>query len=202
MLYELQQYLPKILTVAALIALILAARWFLAQYLPLRRLHADCKKLAASRGGTAEVLRRPLARVFTQPAGPDMRLRFGDVTVDVQMYPLKPKTSVRFMDENSLVLTQIRRPIGLFSGNRGLSARTAVMGASGFDGGTIVKRQPLDFPASENVLRLLLFTAEPSEILWYDDARKNNHVIGDGELAFGCHVAGSGFLRCWMARND
>ena len=200
MLYELQAILPKLIPVAALIVLILAAKWFFTRYIPLRRLHADTKKLAAAHGGTAEVLRRPISRVFAKPSGADMRLRFGDTTVDVQMYPLKPKTSVRFANENALILTQTRRAIGLYS-NRGLSAKTHVMGASGIDAGTIVKRRPLDFADNNGALRLLLFTAEPSEILWYDEAKKNNRVIGDGEIAFGIHVAGSGFLRRWMARN-
>jgi len=202
MLYELQAILPKLIPIAALIVLILAAKWFFTRYIPLRRLHADTKKLAAAHGGTAEVLRRPISRVFAKPSGADMRLLFGDTTVDVQMYPLKPKTSVRFLDENTLELTQIQRAIGLVFHNKGLTPRGyAVMGAKGYDGDIIKKRQSLVFPASDNVLRLLLFTAEPSEILWYDEAKKNNRVIGDGEIAFGIHVAGSGFLRRWMARN-
>ena len=199
MLYELQAILPKLIPIAALIVLILAAKWFLTRYIPLRRLHADTKKLAAAHGGTAEVLRRPISRVFAKPSGADMRLLFGDTTVDVQMYPLKPKTSVRFLDRNTLMLTRYRRAIGI-QGNKGWSPSYHVMGAKGFDQDSIIKKLPLSFDTSSDI-RLLLFTAEPSEILWYDEAKKNNRVIGDGEIAFGIHVAGSGFLRRWMARN-
>ena len=200
MLYELQAILPKLIPIAALIVLILAAKWFFTRYIPLRRLHADAKKLAASHGGTAEVLRQPLTRVFAKPSGTDLRLHFSTETVDVQLYPLKPKTSVWFRDEKTLVLTQTRRAIGLYT-NRGLSANTAVMGASGIDAGTIVRRYLLDFPTADNARRLLLFTADPSEILWHDAAKQNNRVIGDGETAFGMHVAGCSFLRKWMTRN-
>ena len=60
----------------------------------------------------------------------------------------------------------------------------------------------IQFTHSEDSIDLILFTEDTAQIRIFNDAKKNDDVIGNGEQAFGYYVGDRSFLKKWIERNN
>ena len=163
----------------------------------------DCRRLSKIHNG--EIIKKHLIfpLVFIPRKGADILMNFSSgKSVAVKLICLKPKTTVRFTDDNTVEYIRYRRAIGLQGNNKGLTPSYRVMGAQGIEVEPLIKKRKIVFSETEDVTKLLFFTNEPSDIFVYDDAVKNYRIIGEGENAFGYIVCGYKFIKKWMERNN
>ncbi len=173
------------------------------RYIRLLRMFSDCRQLAKIHNG--EIIKKHLifTLVFIPRKGADILMKFSsEKSVAVKLICLKPKTTVRFTDDNTMEYIRYRRAIGLQGENKGLTPSYRVMGAKGIDAEPLIRKRKIVFWEPENVKKLLFFTNEPSDILVYDGIVKNYRIIGEGESAFSYIVCGYRFIKKWMKRNN
>lgn len=172
------------------------------RYIKILNLFASCRKLAKLYNGKIEKLHPLFLRIILNFKEPDIRIAFNDKELFVMFVRIKSKTSIRFTDINNIEKIRYRKSIVPYSHNKGLSSGSVVTFNQGSEVTAKSSKFNFEFNCNDSAIKLILFTENVSEIRVYDDVRKNDDIIGDGEVAYAYHVGGRDFLKKWIERNS
>lgn len=186
----------------ALIAAIVVLAILIARYIKLLSLMKYCRKLAKAYDADLKKSHPLFLKTILNFKKADVKMHFDDKELQVKFLRIKPKTAVRFVSENIIEKIRYKKAVVPSSNNKGLTPSYVVNYSQGSE--VVEKRSKMKFNFSQQgeVLKLILFTADPSEIRVFDASRNNDKIIGDGELAYGYYVGGHNFLRRWLSRNN
>lgn len=172
------------------------------RYIKLLYLLKYCRKLAKIYNGELTKTHPLLLKTIFNFKNADVRITFGDKELQVMFLRIKSKTAVRFVSKNTIEKIRYKKAIVPGGSNKGLTPSYVVNYSQGSE--VVEKRAKIkfDFNAHGEVLKLILFTADPSEIRFFDTSKNNDKIIGDGEIAYDYYVGGRSFLKKWIERNN
>ena len=178
--------------------------YILTRYVKLLYLFRYCRKLAKLYNGNLEKTRPLFLRIFFNFKEADIKISFADKELYVMFIRIKPKTTIRFMDANTIERIRYRKAIVPSSNSKGLTPGSGY--AIGYGQGSEVTSKSsittFNFNYNSDALGLILFTENPSEMLIFDSSRNNYNVIGDGEMAYSRYIGGRSFIKKWIERNS
>ena len=178
--------------------------YILTRYVKLLYLFRYCRKLAKLHNGNLEKTHPLFLRIFFNFKEPDVRIRFEDRELYIMFIRIKPKTTIRFMDANTIERIRYRKAIVPSSNSKGLAPGSgyAVVYGQGSEVTSKSSITTVNFNYNSGALGLILFTEDPSEMWVYDRSCRNYNIIGDGEMAYSRYVGGSSFIKKWIERNN
>lgn len=189
--------------IVEIIVVIVAVLLFLIikRYIKLLYLLSYCRKLAKIYNGEVKKLHPLLLKTILNFKNADVKITFGDKELYVMFVRIKNKTVVRFVSENTIEKIRYKKAIVPSSQNKGLTPSYVVTYGQGSEVSEKRSQMRFDFDQQEESIKLILFTADPSEIRVFDTSKNNDKIIGDGEVAYGYYIGGRSFLKKWIERN-
>lgn len=174
------------------------------RYIKILMLFGQCRKLAKLYNGNLEKKRPLFLRIFFNFKEADIKISFADKELYVMFIRIKRKTTIRFMDANTIERIRYRKAIVPSSNSKGLSPGSgyAIVYGQGSEVTSKSSITTFNFNYNRDALGLILFTENPSEMLVFDSSRNNYNIIGDGEMAFFRYVGGRSFIKKWIERNN
>lgn len=192
-----EKWFNLVLIAAIVIFVILIAR-----YIKLLSLMKYCRKLARVYDANLKKSHPLFLKTIFNFKNADVKINFDDKELQVMFLRIKPKTVVRFVSENTIEKIRYKKAIVPSGGNKGLTPSYVVNYSQGSEVTEKRSKINFDFDSQGEMLKLILFTADPSEIRVFEENRNNDKIIGDGEIAYDCHVGGYHFLKRWLKRNN
>ena len=177
--------------------------YILTRYVKLLYLFRYCRKLAKLYNGNLEKTHPLFLRIFLNFKEADLKIRFADKELNVMFIRIKPKTTIRFIDANTIQKIRYRKAIVPSSNSKGLSPGSgyAVVYGQGSEVTPKYSFTKFYFKYDRKAVGLILFTENPSGISVFDSSRNNDDIIGDGEMAYSYYVGGRSFIKKWLERN-
>ena len=177
--------------------------YILRRYVKFLYLFRYCRKLARIYNGILEKIHPLFLRIFIDSKEPDVKIRFADKELYVKFIRIKQKTTIRFIDANTIEKIRYRKAIVPNSNNKGLTPGSgyAIVFGQGSEVTPISSTAKINFNYKSDAIGLLLFTENPSGICVFNSSHKNYDIIGDGETAYSYHVGGRNFIKKWIERN-
>lgn len=174
------------------------------RYIKILILFGQCRKLAKLYNGKIEKLHPLFLRIFFNFKEADVKISFADKELYVMFIRIKPKTTIRFMDANTIEKIRYRKAIVPSSNSKGLTPGSGYAIVYG-QGSEVVSKSSIttiNFNYNSDALGLILFTENLSGILVFDSPRNNYNIIGDGEMAYSRYIGGRSFIKKWIERNS